>query len=443
MSTDEVPRLADLLERAVANVVVTHDRTNQQLDVSTYRDKLQRHWSHHWPELDLNHPNQYTPAIVRPEIHEELLATARSALGENVREDRVQSAAIVAVGGYGPGFSLGDLVERLVIVAIGRGHEHVAAEFYRAVDGGAAVYRWIGLLLGVRVEHAIEVAPHIRIVPMPNSTGDLPAYFPHMSYMNPIDLLGCTLIVVEHSARPVFGDPDPLRFPEDIFRREQLCTELPNFNIDQFCDALSLASNGSVEAVSEWTHVDPDALFIPKLSHTGMGHRHYPFALRKRGSVKATEDEVQNAVALYEARSSLSRLDAQKLEVPIKRWIKSKTDQSLEDTFIDLGIALESLYLDRGNRSELSFRLRLRAAWFLGLDFTERESVMTNIGKIYGLRSNAVHNGSVAYKRENRDVRDKAQEICLRSITKMIRHVATHGKFPDWERLVLGDANER
>ena len=78
MSTDEVPRLADLLERAVANVVVTHDRTNQQLDVSTYRDKLQRHWSHHWPEPDLNHPNQYTPAIVRPEIHEELLATASS-----------------------------------------------------------------------------------------------------------------------------------------------------------------------------------------------------------------------------------------------------------------------------------------------------------------------------------------------------------------------------
>ena len=138
-------------------------------------------------------------------------------MGENVREDRVQSAAIVAVGGYGPGFSLGDLVERLVIVAIGRGHEHVAAEFYRAVDGGAAVYRWIGLLLGVRVEHAIEVAPRIRIVPMPNSTGGLPAYFPHMSYMNPIDLLGCTLIVVEHSARPVFGDPIRYAFQRTFF----------------------------------------------------------------------------------------------------------------------------------------------------------------------------------------------------------------------------------
>ena len=443
MSTDEVPRLADLLERAVANVVVTHDRTNQQLDVSTYRDKLQRHWSHHWPEPDLNHPNQYTPAIVRPEIHEELLATARSALGENVREDRVQTAAIVTVGVYGPGFSLGDLVERLVIVAIGRGHEHAAVEFYRAVDGGSAVYRWIGLLLGVRIEHAIEVAPHIRIVPMPNSTGDLPAYFPPMGFRNPINLMGCTLIVVEHSVRPVFGDPDSLRSLEDIFRREQLCAELPNFNIDQFCDALSLASNGSIERVSDWTHVDPDALFIHGFPHTGLGRREYPFAMGARGSVKATEDEVQNAVALYEARSSLSSADAQKLEVPIKRWIKSKTDQSLEDTLIDLGIALESLYLDRGNRSELSFRLRLRAAWFLRLDFTERESVMTNIGKIYSLRSNAVHNGSVEYNRKNRDSRDKAQQICLQSITKMIHHVATHGKFPDWERLVLGDANGR
>lgn len=255
--------------------------------------------------------------------------------------------------------------------------------------------------------------------------------------------MGCTLIVVEHSVRPVFGDPDSLRSLEDIFRREQLCAELPNFNIDQFCDALSLASNGSIERVSDWTHVDPDALFIHGFPHTGLGRREYPFAMGARGSVKATEDEVQNAVALYEARSSLSSADAQKLEVPIKRWIKSKTDQSLEDTLIDLGIALESLYLDRGNRSELSFRLRLRAAWFLGLDFTERESVMTNIGKIYSLRSNAVHNGSVEYNRKNRDSRDKAQQICLQSITNMIRHVATHGKFPDWERLVLGDADER
>ena len=215
------------------------------------------------------------------------------------------------------------------------------------------------------------------MVPMPNSTAELPSYFTHMSFMDHVDLLGQTLIVVDQTVRPIFADPKPLSLPEDMFQRQQSCSELPNLDADQFSDALSLANKGPIERVAEWTHVDPDAIFIPQWPYTG-AVRYYPFTLRRRDSVLATVDSVQEAVSLYETRMSLSSGLAQMLEVPIKRWIKSQTDQSLVDAFIDLGIVLESLCLDAGQESELGFTLRLRSGWFLGNSIDECQGRRTS-----------------------------------------------------------------
>ena len=130
------------------------------------------------------------------------------------------------------------------------------------------------------------------------------------------------------------------------------------------------------------------------------------------------------------------------LEVPIKRWIKSQTDQSLVDAFIDLGIVLESLYLDAGQESELGFTLRLRAGWFLGNSIDERNSVMNDIKNIYRHRSRAVHRGQIPRNQETLGLKAKAVKLCQRSIVKKIDHARAHGGFPKWDRLVLGDANE-
>ena len=447
MSTLQVEHLANLLERAIGSVVITHDRWNQRIDVPTYRKNLLSYWERHWPVLDLNHPTHYVPELTDNGLKEQLLATVGQELGQHVRDGRVQTAAIVTVGGYGPGFALDDLVRRLVEVAIGRGPWHAASAFFEGVEGGDVTYRDIALLTGVRLDHEVEIRPGIRLVPLPTSTADLPAYFPpHGSYMDSGDLLGKTLMVVDRTVRPVFADPDPLSLPEDVFQRQQGSSEIPDLNVDQFCDALSLANKGAIELVADWNHVDPDAIFIPKWSYTG-GERlyTYPLVLYREHSVVANEDSVEEAVSLYEARKSLSPGLARRLEVPIKRWIKSQTDQSLVDAFIDLGIVLESLYLDDGRESELGFRLRLRAGWFLGNSVEERDSVMNNIRDIYELRSGAVHAGQVpdVHKtRQIRDIKDEAVDLCMRSIVKKIHHARAYGEFPNWNRLVLGDDNE-
>ncbi len=225
------------------------------------------------------------------------------------------------------------------------------------------------------------------------------------------DQIETVLVMVDHSVSPIFADPDPLRLPSDIFRQEQLCSDLPEFDVVEFCDALSLACDWTVECLSEWTHLDPDAIFVVDWPHAG-SQINYLYGLRSRGSKTVSEATVQEAVAIYQTRKSFSTENAQKLAVPLKRWIKSKSDQSFVDSIIDLGIALESLYFeDMGDRSELTYRLRLRAAWVLCESVEDRKSLMDEINAIYRLRSRAVHDGAVPRSEQTTKTTETAERI--------------------------------
>ena len=332
-------------------------------------------------------------------------------------------------------------MRRIVEVAIGRDSVRAAQAFYQCQQGESALFRGIALISGARVAQEIEVSPGVRIVTMPSSTAELPPYFPDTIHMNPVDLLGKTLLVVDHTVAPIFANPDQMVLPEDVFSRQQTCTELPKFDAAEFCQSMSLAADWAIECLSEWRHIDPDAIFLVKSSHAGSQinwlHKH-----SSRGNTTISEEMVRHGVEIYQARKSLRSDQAQKLNVPIDRWIKSKSDQPVVDTFIDLGIALESLYLSTdGNQPELNFRLRLRAAWFLEETVDGRRALMADLGKIYGLRSTAVHDGTLTRGGDTDGLLATAQQITRRSILKVVNHILAFGKFPDWNRLVLGDSD--
>lgn len=154
--------------------------------------------------------------------------------------------------------------------------------------------------------------------------------------------------------------------------------------------------------------------------------------------IEITEHEVQKAMSLYVTRKNLSQNVARKLRVPIDRWMKSKADENRVDTFINLGTALESLYLGEVSGSgELAFRLALRAAWHLGSDEQERISLRKDFSKIYSLRSQAVHTGILKESKASPEFTTKAQKLCLKSIIKFIQD----GEFPDWDRLIMGSGS--
>ena len=65
--------------------------------------------------------------------------------------------------------------------------------------------------------------------------------------------------------------------------------------------------------------------------------------------------------------------------IAVKRWIKSKTSQEDVDRMIDLGIALESLYLPTGTREQLTYQFRLRASKYLGENKEDRKDLLVRI----------------------------------------------------------------
>ena len=123
--------------------------------------------------------------------------------------------------------------------------------------------------------------------------------------------------------------------------------------------------------------------------------------------------------------------------MPITRWIQSKTDQLLPDRFIDLRIALESLYLkDFLNEysQEMRFRLPIFGAWHLGSDIGDRRWIRKRLRDAYDMASGAVHSGVVEYNVENRKLLSDAQDLCRRGILKLLRK----GRPNDWGDLILG-----
>ena len=92
---------------------------------------------------------------------------------------------------------------------------------------------------------------------------------------------------------------------------------------------------------------------------------------------------------------NLNKNTGNNLQIPIDRWIKSKTSINPVDKIIDLGIALEAIYLPKNKTDQLSLSLRLRASWHLGKNKSERKELIDEFDAIYTLRSKAVHNGEV------------------------------------------------
>ena len=137
--------------------------------------------------------------------------------------------------------------------------------------------------------------------------------------------------------------------------------------------------------------------------------------------------------------SALMALQAHdsKLLIPVDRWKRSiQRNSRPEDSFIELRIALEALYLKNTDkyRSELGFRLSLFGAWHLGSNPDERRSIRKILLEAYGEASGAVHGGKVTEK--TNELLSEAQDLCRRGILNFIREGDRPNNY--WIDLILG-----
>lgn len=150
-----------------------------------------------------------------------------------------------------------------------------------------------------------------------------------------------------------------------------------------------------------------------------------------------TSEHCEAASKLFKTFRTLSAGAKDALRVPLQRLSIAMRRLSNVDSAIDLGIALEALFLNdlQDDRGELTFRLRLRVARYLEQNSTNREALFRIIGDLYTLRSKAVHTGQTPKDIKGRTTSELLEEGFQLTAAAIRRHV--YEGPPDWSKVQL------
>ena len=453
MTEDKKQELTQVLQEALANLEIrcAWAKGISYLTVSDYRNHLLQRWDYSGPSV-LN----FTPHIVREDTKSKLLDFIRAELSGYIHEDMIQSACFfIKIGGQIPGYHLSYLLYQLMRITIVRGVENAVLAFDRCTTETHGSFQYLAILEGIKLESEIHIYAGIQLIPLPENKSQLPRYLlNHMFRGDEDKFTGRTLLIIDCSVFPMFCKPVPIpnqdsssqAFQECLsrFRIEVGNSTFPNFDVDifynKFCQALSLVCNSNVQISRHWPFLAEDKLF--NLESMGVSRTQYPshppFGMPNPLS-SLQIDEVKH---LYELLVNRDSGILKKLKIPIDRWQKSKRDRDPVDKMIDLGIGFESLYL-QDTRDELTFKLGVRASWYLGKDKGHRKKLLAEFKEIYKCRSTGVHDGklksSVTIEGKSVPISEfieRSQDLCRNSIIKILED----GKFPDdWNNVILGE----
>lgn len=115
------------------------------------------------------------------------------------------------------------------------------------------------------------------------------------------------------------------------------------------------------------------------------------------------------------------------LRVPLRRWESSLLRPDLEDKLIDAWISLESLLLG-GLEGELSYRVAIRLAEFLGMKGDDRKTIYDNARVSYTWRSVIVHASKSEKVSKRRSLQETVQLTTeyLRSALLKVLDLSVH-----------------
>ena len=453
MDQNRVEELERLLAEAIPRVVI-RDSKNEQISLSRYRLDLAaaRESYHPRPPFLLL---MMEPEIQDPNIQTQALDLIRTELEPYIRDGKIHSATMAFIGGHGGGSPVEDILTNVLRKAIVDGPAAAAQAFAKCATGTFCTYYNYRVLTGIRISQEVVIFQGIKLIPLPNSVDSLPAYIPPLPGHRPggprvEDLLSKTLLRVELKVSPIFHMPFQVYTfedgPDKHFQISVNSEEVPDFNPLAFCNALSLETSCNIHSESGWDALGFYEIFNLGSSVGGAGSFSWSPDNFREGIYRGVSDsELEEAKSLYKRLAEIPEATKEALRVPMDRWTKSTGQRDPADRMIDLGIALESLYLnDSGLQGELGFRLAIRASWHLGKDKAHRAKLMKDFRKIYDWRSRAVHSGNLEGKKDkvasDPTKRDEfishAQELCSESIKTIIRE----SNMPDWNAIVLGSS---
>ena len=322
------------------------------------------------------------------------------------------------------------------------GVEKIVALLGDWISGEPVRVRLSTVLDGLYLDGAVLPLDDVEVLPLPLTTAELPP-LPYDLNRTPLDYLGKTRLTLHLSAGPALFRPAGNRTGGAV-------KFASNGGVDfgLVCEALSLESDGCVDWGGCW-HEFPDAMAFslgppnPWSPGTkGLKALYWRSLEMHDGTGGATitplHDRSIRSLDSAEVGRTLEALRQadRKRRIAVDRWRRSKREEiRLEDRYIELRIALETLYLkDFANEhsQEMRFRLALFGAWHLGKDLEQRKSIRKTLRDAYDTASKAVHTGEVPAA-EAKGLTD-AQSLCRRGIQKLLHE----GPPADWGNMVLG-----
>ena len=437
--------LTDLLSHAIEDVTIESDRQHSPLiTVQQYRSWTLTRTKSRRLELD-SALRGITPRLPVGKVRQELTDEVLKLLSSLSNDGRVLLGVHEMLGGLVGPIGVEHIVDKLVQLSVVYGADWASQAFLDSIANLECRYQTYALLLGISIEGVIEAFDGIRLLPLPRSTAELPAFIPEISGFSGISdlhLLGAVVLEVDHYLYPRFALPETdigRSFETGEFRDKVRSSDLDSLSLDTFCRALSLATGRTVRNAVTWRHV-PFQEVGQKIDRSEGSQSirlgRHPETWRIGAD---TGDIVSNLRSLYLKMSNGDRPLAERLETPIERWMESGVEKSLADRVIDLGIALESLYVDDGGDS-ISYRLSVRAARHLRNDLESRKKVKWQMTRAYRLRSGVAHRNIVSskgmtYKGRQYSAEElvgEARDLCREGIIRALEEGV-----PDRDELVL------
>ena len=181
--------------------------------------------------------------------------------------------------------------------------------------------------------------------------------------------------------------------------------------------------------------------WVPNLANMA----HLPERLNAGNYPRVVGEDWIALSSLYKNWRSLPLKTQRHLRVALSRLNAALRRSEPVDCAIDLGIAVDSVFLSgkAADRGEIGLTLRLRAARFLGVDLKSRLEISDLFSALYSLRSSAVHDGVLKQTIKTRshagsqecDVKEVLSDGSV-WIARAIRKIVDQGE-PDWPRLIL------
>lgn len=268
-----------------------------------------------------------------------------------------------------------DLWSYLLVNACLTTPQRTAAKVLRWTSGAPLAFETRVLLGGLTAASSFALGGGLAVSRLPRKSEHLEGWFPTRSSVALPDYLDRTILGIPCRIAPVLSKPTKVTEQRDgtpvLFWNNSANVEatwtLPLGGVHELGRALSLVCDVAVETPVIWTDYGDPAHFGQQYGSSSSGSGELPPRTATESTL--TAEDLKEAVRLQ----SKFRNMPDSVKTAFEYWLKSKARRpDLADRLVFLRTALEALFLDSGNRAELTFRLATNGAWYTGRNPAER-----------------------------------------------------------------------